>query len=292
MKTGLKYSYRESVKSDASDELINIYLQRPIAGLLTQLLFYTPATPNQVTIFSTLCGIAGGIFLGLQQPSLALAGVLFYMKDILDSADGQLARAKQLYSRRGRFLDSIGDFIVNIFLFGGIVLASMHSGESMLFSLILGCVGFLGLSMRVSYHVFYQVSYLHFQNKYLNNRENEELREEDLHGDKLALLLQKIYLVLYGWQDALIQKIDRWSSGGEKKFPSSRYRVAWYSDPTGLRLNGLIGLGTEFVTLAICFFCGELRLYLLFTVIIYNVLWGLTIIYRKWILSPILRKQS
>jgi phosphatidylglycerophosphate synthase len=34
---------------------------------------------------------------------LPVAGLCMTLKDLLDSADGQLARAKQMYSRFGRF---------------------------------------------------------------------------------------------------------------------------------------------------------------------------------------------
>ena len=86
-----------------------------LAGIVTRAVYFTPITPNQLTIIAVLFGIAGGILLGGHDAHLAAAAVCFYLKDIFDSADGQLARAKQLYSRRGRFLDSIGDYIVDLF---------------------------------------------------------------------------------------------------------------------------------------------------------------------------------
>jgi len=48
------YSYSASIKSNISDEPVNVYLQRPIAGLVVRLLFNTPVTPNQVTFISTI----------------------------------------------------------------------------------------------------------------------------------------------------------------------------------------------------------------------------------------------
>ena len=44
------YSYDLSVKSDISDELINVYVMRPAAGLLVRALYRTSITPNQVTL--------------------------------------------------------------------------------------------------------------------------------------------------------------------------------------------------------------------------------------------------
>jgi len=42
----LPYSYKNSVKSDISDELVNVYLQRPLAGIVTRAVYFTPITPT------------------------------------------------------------------------------------------------------------------------------------------------------------------------------------------------------------------------------------------------------
>src|SRR5437899_79660 len=95
-----------------ADELINTFLLRPIAAVIVWMLYPTRITPNQVTTLAILAGLAAAFFYTINTPvAVATAGLLVTVKDILDDADGQLARAKQLYSRRGRFLDSIGDFI-------------------------------------------------------------------------------------------------------------------------------------------------------------------------------------
>ena len=66
------YSYRDSVKSDKSDELINTYLLRPIAGVIVWALYYTPITPNQVTIISILSGIIAAFFYLKEQQARSL----------------------------------------------------------------------------------------------------------------------------------------------------------------------------------------------------------------------------
>ena len=99
------YSYRSSLKSDKSDELINTYLLRPLAGLIVWVLYYTPITPNQVTIASIMAGFASAFFYAKGTPdAFVIAGLLVTVKDLLDSADGQLARAKEKFSRVGSCL--------------------------------------------------------------------------------------------------------------------------------------------------------------------------------------------
>lgn len=273
------YSYRASLKSGASDELINTYVLRPAAGLIVRALYPTPVTPNQVTLLSTLFGfLAAGLYLLNGPATTAAAGLCITAKDLLDSADGQLARAKSMGSRIGRFLDSIGDFLVNLAVFGaiGLVLAANRGNPAFL---LLALAGFLGISLRVSYHVFYQTAFLHLQNAYDTNRLTEEIREEDLHGDPRALLLQRTFRILYGWQDALMVGIDRWSRAGQNL--STRQHQTWYADPLGLRLSGLMGMGTELFLLTVCSLAGILELYLWTNVLMMNSLWGVTAVYRR-----------
>ncbi len=277
------YSYKNSVKSDVSDELINVYLQRPIAGLITRALYRTTVTPNQLTIVATLFGMAGGILLGGRTAHCTAAAFCFYAKDLFDSADGQLARAKRLYSRRGRFLDSIGDYVVDLFLFGGISLFLFRSGESLPFSISVSLAGFLGISLRVSYHVFYQTSYLHKEKQYGANRRNEELREEDFREDVATVRLQKTFYLLYGWQDRIMDRLDVWCMGGGRR-GGAAFEERWYRDRTGLLLGGFLGFGTEFVLLTICLLFGSVRGYLFCSLIALNCVWLSAISYRKVVL--------
>ncbi len=284
------YSYKNSVKSDISDELVNVYVQRPLAGLITRAVYRTPIIPNHLTIAAIFFGTAGGLILGLSDSHLTAAALCLYAKDILDSADGQLARAKHLYSRRGRFLDSIGDFIVDAFLFGGIFFLLQRNGYSVQSAFAVSLIGFLGICMRVSYHVYYQTSFLHSQLEYRNNRVTEEFRGEDYEQDALTMRLQKIFLFLYGWQDRLIQRLDEWCL---KEVMARRRSVPeeWYQDNNGLRLGGLLGFGTEFFALTVCLLLESIQSYLVYTLVIANGVWLTAILYRKFLLTgKILRK--
>ena len=278
------YTYERSVKSDVSDELVNVWLQRPLAGLVTRAVYSTPLTPNHLTIIALVFGIAGGMLLASDGAKLTAAAICFYLKDVFDSADGQLARAKQLYSRGGRFLDSIGDFVVNLFLFGGIFIALHHDGTSLFGALIISIIGFLGVSLRVSYHVFYQTSYLHSRNEYLTNRTTEDFRKEDYSEDKVTMGLQRVFLVLYGWQDNLMKRLDGWSSR-KVRLASVMSPAQWYGDETGLRLGGFLGIGTEFVLLTASLLLDSLWLYLFISMIVLNGVWIVTMYYRRVVLA-------
>jgi phosphatidylglycerophosphate synthase len=276
--------YRKTLKSDEfyADELINIYLLRPLAAVIVWLVYPLTVTPNDLTIVAIALGFASGLEYSIGSPgAIALAGLLIVLKDILDDADGQLARAKELYSRRGRFLDSVGDFAVNLVLFAGITRAvyRIHSNS---LTIILGFLALLGITLRVSYHVFYQVSFLHQENRYKLNRISEEITEEDRRGDPVALRLQRAFVVIYGWQDLLMSRIDQWCKG--ERFDETHSEL-WYSDRFGLRLSGLIGFGTEYIILAACSWWNSLDSYLLINVFLLNGIWLSSVFYRRLVLS-------
>jgi phosphatidylglycerophosphate synthase len=276
--TALAYDYAKSLKSAQSDELINTYLIRPVAGAIVRALYKTRVTPNQVTIASTFAGlVAALLYLRGEVATTALAGLCVTLKDVLDSADGQLARAKQQYSRTGRFLDSIGDFIVDVALFGAIGWA-LYSSSGNPWAPVLSLFGLAGITLRVSYHVFYQTSFLHLEEKYGLNRVTEEVTGKDLGGDPIALRLQAIFQFLYGWQDRLVLRVDSWCRKGRNE-PS--FLKTWYSDAPGLRLSGLLGLGTELFLLMLCSLFCQLWLYLLLNVFLMSGIMMLSVFYRR-----------
>jgi len=276
------YRYEKSLKSNVSDELINVYVLRPIAGVIVRLLYNTRITPNQVTVASTVAGLAAAVlYLRDETRTIAFAGVLVTLKDLLDSADGQLARAKGQYTRIGRFLDSIGDVVVDAAVFGAIGWV-LSSSSGTLWIAGLAFLGFAGITLRVSYHVFYQTSYLHLEDKYPVNRVSEELTEEDLRSDRSTRALQRVFQIIYGWQDRLMVRIDAWCRKGRR---DEQFLARWYSDTAGLRISGFVGMGTELLLLMLCSVLGRLELYLYLNLILMNGIVLLSLVYRRLFLN-------
>jgi phosphatidylglycerophosphate synthase len=287
MSKNTTYSYAQSVKSDVSDELINTYLLRPLAGLLVRALYPTSITPNQVTVAGIVWGLGSAVLYAVGTPvSILLAGLCLAAKDLFDSADGQLARAKQMYSRAGRFLDSIGDFLINLLVFGAISYTLYtNTGDPII--ILLGISAFFGITLRVSYHVFYHASFLHLRGSYMQNRTREEMREEDYRVDRRTFRLHQVFLVLYGWQDRLMEMIDRWCRGNLPN--TQRVDERWYGDRVGLRVSGVLGLGTELFLLTVCSLVNRLDAYLYLNLIGMNGIWLASIVYRRSLLAQQVR---
>ena len=111
-----------------SDYIISILLANEISLLITWGLLETKITPNQVTIASVISGLLSGICLAF---GLFLPGALFlFLFHVLDCTDGNLARAKEMFSDYGRWLDFVGNRMAEMCVFLGASLYFFRIGES------------------------------------------------------------------------------------------------------------------------------------------------------------------
>jgi phosphatidylglycerophosphate synthase len=286
------YSYKASVKSAVSDELINTFFIRPIAGLIVGALYYTSVLPIQIVMIGTLFGGLSAVSYLSNMPSLG--ALLLATKNLLDAADGQLARAKNLADRRGRFLDSISDFFVNLMVFSAITYTLCQS-HPLTSTVLLGIVALFGLTFRVSYFVYYQASYLRLEDRIKVNRLIETVTEEDRRGDELSLRLQQIFIVIYNWQDWLVHYIDGFCRSRIDQLSEDKKRQIlreWYSDRLALRLTSFLGLGTELTILIAMSLANELHLYLIVNAVVLNGYMLTVVSFRKFILQKVVMSKS
>ena len=131
----LKEEYQASLKSTDTEEWFDLHFHRPLGFLWAKLFQKLGVSPNAITVASIFMGVAGGIMLYFQQPYLAwlnwVGMLLITWADTFDSADGQLARLTQQYSRMGRILDGVsGDFWFAAISFA-LVFRELHFGDSL-----------------------------------------------------------------------------------------------------------------------------------------------------------------
>src|SRR5919202_1219909 len=101
------------------EEWIDLHFFRPLGARIAGVLYPTRVSPDLVTLWSLLLGLAAGHLFVYARPSLnALGFALFVVSDIFDSADGQLARLRGTSTRAGRILDGISDNVrfINLYL--------------------------------------------------------------------------------------------------------------------------------------------------------------------------------
>ncbi|WP_367868046.1 CDP-alcohol phosphatidyltransferase family protein [Pedobacter sp. WC2423] len=107
-----KVSFENTLKSNDTEEKIDIYFYRPIGYQIALFCAKLNITPNTVTIISIFFGVGAGIMFYFPDLWLNVIGMgLLIFANSLDSADGQLARITNNKSRLGRILDGFaGDF--------------------------------------------------------------------------------------------------------------------------------------------------------------------------------------
>ena len=111
-----------------SDYIITLFITNEVSLVLTWVLAKTKVTPNQVTVASIGMGLLCGLFYAL---GWFLLGSLFlFFSHVLDCTDGNLARAKQLFSPFGRWLDWVGDRLVEMSAFFGACFWFLWTGAS------------------------------------------------------------------------------------------------------------------------------------------------------------------
>jgi len=108
-----------AAKGEVVEEWIDLRFFRPLGFWIANALRSTRASPDQVTIASLAIGLVAGHLMFYASPTLNAIGVaLFVLSDVLDSADGQLARIRGTSTRFVRILDGVADNLrfINLYL--------------------------------------------------------------------------------------------------------------------------------------------------------------------------------
>ncbi len=113
----------------AIEEKKDFQINRFFSKRLTRLLLKTPLTPNQVTFLSLSFGILSGVLFSSGNYGLSIAAAFAYIAAcVLDNCDGEIARAKNLKSVFGGWLDIVVDFLADLSLFTGLALGVLKRG--------------------------------------------------------------------------------------------------------------------------------------------------------------------
>lgn len=108
------------------DFRLNRVFSTPISAWLLKL----PITPNQVTLASLVSGLSAGfLFARGGYVNGVFAAFLYEFACVLDNCDGDIARAKNLGSVFGSWLDIGCDFITDVALFAGLTLGVLKTGS-------------------------------------------------------------------------------------------------------------------------------------------------------------------
>jgi phosphatidylglycerophosphate synthase len=129
------FDYQKSLKKRRThfiDKFIRVerYINRPLASLIVRVVFHTRVTPKGLTFFSFFLGLLAAFFFSRGEYFyFVLGGITIQLSSIVDSADGMLARAKNMCSEYGAYLDLFLDRIIDLCLIVGIAVG-IYSASS------------------------------------------------------------------------------------------------------------------------------------------------------------------
>jgi phosphatidylglycerophosphate synthase len=203
---------------------------RPLAHLVVLALLPLRVPPPAVVLASAATGLAAAVELGRER--WLWAAVLLQLKTVLDNADGQLARAAGKESALGRYLDSESDLLVNAALFAALAYVTDSPW--------LALVSFLSLTLVLG---------VDFNLERLYRREQGDLREARPAATGLAGALGRVYDLVYGPQDRLVEwfverRLRRLGAG-----PAGRLA---YHDRATLAVLANFGLSTQLAAMGVC----------------------------------------
>jgi hypothetical protein len=168
---------------------------------------------------STVSGLAAAV--ELARGHLVVAALLIQLKTILDNADGQLARLSGNVTAFGRYLDSECDLLVNAALFAGL---GWLTGRPLVTAL-----AFAGLTAVLSVNF------------------NVERLARGAVASSDSSVLGRVYALVYGWQDTLVERFVNWRSRG----------VAAYHDTLSVTVLANLGMSTQLAAFGVCVAVGH-----------------------------------
>jgi phosphatidylglycerophosphate synthase len=243
---------------------------RPAARRLVRALVDTPITPVQITLSYTVVGFtAAGLFAVGGYVNGVVAGILLLVKSTLDAADGSLARARQRPSRVGRFLDSICDYAVNAAVFFGIAV----NGGLTMSEAAAAVIALESATWQCSAFSYYYVRYRTLTGGDTTSQLNESESEGyPWDNPRLVRILRRLYAILFGWQDALLGRLDRALT------PDAASPV--YRSKRLLTAVTVLGLGFQLLLIALLAWGNRVEWVFGLFIVGLNVYWALYVVVR------------
>ena len=253
------------------EELADVFFFRPCGWVIARGARVLGMTPTHLSIVGGVIGTAGGALLYDKSPG-ALAFLLLLLSEIIDSADGQLARMTGQMTEFGRVIDGVGDYVRHGAIYIAIAAGIIHRGGngSILVWMLLAGISNALQSQMYDYH---RTTYV------------TVVRDGRVPGDDTARVASWLrwvysgYLVMQRWligQHAQVEAAlaARSVDGRVREEDQARYRECFYRPVRGWNI---LGSNTGLYALGILIWLHRVDLFLLFMLLPMNlaliVLW-------------------
>jgi len=170
---------------------------RPAAVWIVDALCGTRVTSIQLTFAFFVAGVAG--IACIVTGHYLTAALLLMLKNVLDAADGEMARVRRRPSHTGRYLDSVFDFVVNL----GVVAALYLVADA---PPAVAALAFVSLEFQGSVYNYYYLNQRRLLGGDTTSSVNEFVRPHAFpyESGRVVAVLHGLYLLCYGVFDRLM----------------------------------------------------------------------------------------
>jgi len=230
-----------------SDGIVAYFINRPCSLQISKRIANSFITPNMVTAFGLMVGLAGAGLVAIGgQWLMALGALLWQISSMIDGIDGELARMRMTSSHAGEWFDTVVDDVTNItFMLGlGHGVARMTS-EPLFFHVAAVVCTLMAIAVIWFYVEFARMgiaSHNHFEWGFESDNKENKVREHR------SLIRKTLDLVAGGF--AWIAKRDFYTFLVMSLILLTLYKAAYFIMLTGATFIGvgsLIALGLRVI---------------------------------------------
>jgi hypothetical protein len=275
-----KKTLKDSLKSEDTEEVIDIYFYRPIGFFFAKIAMKLHITPNMITIASIFIGSFAGLLFYPNNLEINIIGMLLLvLANSFDSADGQLARLTNNSTRIGRFLDGLAGDVWFVLIYIALALRLTSNGFSNWIWLLASLAG-LSHIFHASMADYYRNIHLFFikgkNGSEHDTSENLTKNLKQLHFSKD--FFQFIYLFLYrnytSQQEMLSPKLQKFLHVLKSKYPNdiplTLSNELRQENKKYMKYTNILQFNTRVLFLFLCLFINLPWLYFVFDLIVMN----------------------
>lgn len=275
-------SIKSTYKAKDTEEMLDRIFYRPLGYVMALASKALGLTPNAVTIISIFVGVAAGHFFYYESISLNLYGIaLLILANVMDSADGQLARITNTKSRMGRILDGLAGNLWFISIYIHLYFRLINNGYDPLLLLLLIVSG-ISHSFQSAYADYFRNYYLMF----VHGKDKSEIEESGKIKEKHNQLswgknfyqkfLMQIYLNYTLEQELFSKNIIKLYNLAKREFKANNpVKVSFLYKKLNqplVKYFNILTTNTRMIFLFIALLLNEPILYFLFELTLLNIL--------------------
>jgi len=272
--------FESSLKSIETENTVDLYFYRPIGYWIARLLRNTWVTPNMITILSVFVGAGTGYLFYFDNWKYTLAGIaLLLIANILDCADGQLARLSGIKSEIGRILDGLSGDIWFIAIYVGLALRLTHAYGSAWFFLPAVISGLSHL-LQANITDYYKTLHLFFESKE-KGMEFQSFEQVQTHQQAMKTGIKKVFYVMYegytGVQERMTPELQKMLANLKTRFGDNipdEIRIYFRRQSRTLmkRYIDLLTFNGRTIVMFLIVLTGQVWLYFIYETLVLNII--------------------